>query len=225
MIRVVWISLLAALLTFAAADPLAAILAKMDEAAAGFKGLSADLTRIQHTGVINEDSKDAGSIVIKRSKPHDTRVLFDVKEPDPKMMFFDGHKGEQYLPNANLVEEYDLSKYRGLVDELLLLGFGTTSKELSSAYTLSYGGPETLNGEKTTRIQLVPKSPDQRKYFVRVDLWISDTTGVSVQQKFYEPGGDYQLATYSNIKLNPNIPDSELKLNLPKGVKREYPGK
>jgi outer membrane lipoprotein-sorting protein len=40
-----------------------------------------------------------------------------------------------------------------------------------------------------------------------------------VRQKFYEPGGDYTLITYTNVRLNPEIPDSEFKS--PKGTKRE----
>jgi outer membrane lipoprotein-sorting protein len=225
MIRIFLICTMGALLEFGAEDPLQATLAKMDQAAMVFKGLSADLRKVHHTAVINEDTEDIGTILIKRPKPHETRVLFDVKKPDPKQLAFDGHKGEEYFPKAKLVQEYDLSKYKGLVDQLLLLGFGTTSKELQSAYTLSYGGTETVAGEKTSRIQLIPKSPETLAHLSKVDLWISDTSGVPVQQKFYEPGGDYDLATYSNIKLNPNIPDADLKLNLPKGVKVEHPGK
>jgi len=58
-----------------------------------------------------------------------------------------------------------------------------------------------------------------------VDLWISDTMGIAVQQKLYEPGGDYLLTTYTNIKLRLNLPDSLVRLDLPKSVKREYPQK
>jgi hypothetical protein len=31
------------------------------------------------------------------------------------------------------------------------------------------------------------------------------------------------VATYSNVKTNLNLPDAALKLDLPKGVKREFP--
>jgi hypothetical protein len=41
----------------------------------------------------------------------------------------------------------------------------------------------------------------------------------------YQPGGDYSLATYTKMQINVNIPESVVKLNLPKGVKREYPQK
>src|SRR5436309_1208361 len=56
--------------------------------------------------------------------------------------------------------------------------------------------------------------------FPKFELWISDATGISIQQKVYEQGGNYSIATYSNMKLDPSIPDSAVKLNLPKGVTR-----
>jgi hypothetical protein len=44
--------------------------------------------------------------------------------------------------------------------------------------------------------------------------------GVAVQVKVYEPGGDYTLATYSNMKLR-DVPESQVKLNAPKDAHRE----
>ena len=208
-----------------AAGPLETTLAHVDQSAAKFTGLSADLRRAHHTAVINEDTLDIGTILIKRPKPHDTRMLIDVKEPDARKAAIDSRKLQIYEPKSQTVTEYDLGKYRAMVDEYLLLGFGNSSKELQNSYSISLGGPETLGGEKTTRLELIPKTQEALAHLKRVDLWISETTGLPVQQKFYLPGGDYDLATFSNMKLNPNLPDSAVKLDLPRGVKREYPQK
>jgi outer membrane lipoprotein-sorting protein len=204
---------------------LAATLARMDDAAAKFKGLQADMQKIAHTAVINEDSVDAGTIAVKRPNPHDIRVLMNFQPPNPRQVMIAGVKGAIYYPGMNTVQEYDLGKSRSLVEQFMLLGFGSNSKDLESAYSIRLGGPETVAGQKATRIELIPKSQDVLEHLKRVDLWISDTMGIAVQQKLFEPGGDYLLATYTNIKLRPNLPDSLVKLDLPKSVKREYPQK
>jgi outer membrane lipoprotein-sorting protein len=209
----------------AADNSLADTLARMDEAAAKFKGLEADMQKVAHTAVISEDSVEAATIAVKRLKPHDIRVRIDFKPPNPRQVAIAGVKGEYYVPGINTVQEYDMGKSRSLVEQFMLLGFGSNSKDLKSAYSIGLGGPETAAGQKSTRIELIPKSEDVLAHFKRVDLWISDTMGIAVQQKLFEPGGDYLLATYTNIKLRPNLPDSAVKLNLPKGVKREYPQK
>jgi len=209
----------------AADSSLAATLARMDEAAAKFKGLQADMQKIAHTAVINEDTVEAGTIAVKRLKPYDIRVRIDFQSPNPRQVAIAGVKGAMYYPGINTVQEYDLGKSRSLVEQFMLLGFGSNSKDLKSAYSIGLGGPDTVAGQKTTRLELIPKSQDVLEHLKRVDLWISDTMGIAVQQKLYEPGGDYLLTTYTNIKLRLNLPDSEVKLDLPKSVKREYPQK
>jgi outer membrane lipoprotein-sorting protein len=202
-----------------------AVLARIDEAAAGFRSLSADLHKVSHTAVINESTVDDGTILFKRPKPHDMRMLIDIKKPDQKTVTLQGRKVEIYYPKINTVQEWDAGKNRELLDQILLLGFGSTSKDLQGGYNLREGGPETVAGQKSMRIELLPKSKEAQAHLTKVELWISDANGLPVQQKFHMPGGDYAMTTYTNIKVNPNLPDSAMKLNLPKGVKRETPQK
>jgi outer membrane lipoprotein-sorting protein len=205
----------------ASAATLTETLARMDQAARKFTSLSADIRKISHTGVINENTEDVGTVMMKRPKPHDIRMLFDIKPPDPKQLFLDGKKVQIFYPNSLTEQEYDMGKYKSLLDQFLLLGFGSNSSELQSDYTISLGGAEVVAGEKTTRLELIPKSQEMQAHLKRVDLWLSDQTGMPVQQKFFQPGNDYQVATYTNIKINPSLPD--LKLDVPKGTKKEYP--
>jgi outer membrane lipoprotein-sorting protein len=100
-----------------------------------------------------------------------------------------------------------------------LLGFGSNSAELRNSYKVELGGPETVAGQKSVRLVLTPKSADVLAKLTRVELWISDTLGIAVQQKFTQPGDDYTLATYTNVKLNPGPP--ELKWDIPKDAHKE----
>ena len=51
-----------------------------------------------------------------------------------------------------------------------------------------------------------------KSMFQAITLWIDPARGVSVQQKFQEPSGDYRLAKYSNIRVNEKIPGDIFKL-------------
>jgi len=84
---------------------------------------------------------------------------------------------------------------------------------------------ETLDGKATTRIELIPRTASMREHLKRVEMWIPLTDGNPIQQKFYQPSGDYFLSAYTEVKINPAVRDSELGLNLPKGTKREFPQK
>jgi outer membrane lipoprotein-sorting protein len=201
-----------------AADDLQAIYAKIDAGAAGFKGLTADIRRVAHVDLINEDDIETGKITLKRPKPHEIRMRIDFQDP-VKQVSFSGNKVQVYYPKSNTAEEHDLGKYKGMVEQFLLLGFGSTSKDLRDGYNIRLVGQENINNQPTKRIELTPKSSDLAQTFPRIELWISTVTGMALQQKLYEKGGkDYQLATYSNMQLRSDIPDADVKLNIPKGV-------
>ena len=201
------------------ADPiLEAVLARLDQASASFKGLTADIRKVSHTEVVNADDADSGTIMVKRVKAHDTRIRIDFTTPRQQSVTIGGGKAQVYNPKSNEAQELELGKNRGLVNQFMLLGFGSNSGELKNAYLVTLGGAESINGEKTTRIMLVPKDPEILARVKKCELWISDK-GLTVQQKFHTGGGDFVLSTYSRMKLNPSIADKDLKLELPKGVK------
>jgi len=202
-----------------------ALLARMDRAAAAFRSLSAKVRRVAHTAVINENNIDVGSILVKRGKGSELRMLSEITEPDPKAVAYQGRKLEVFYPKIQTVQEFDVGKHRGLVEQFFLLGFGASRKELERDYSIRVLGVETVTGETATRVEFTPQSEQVLKHLKKAELWISETTSYPIQQKFYQSGGDYNLVTYTGVKINPELSDAALKLKLPKNVKREYPQK
>jgi outer membrane lipoprotein-sorting protein len=214
------IALMAAL-PLPAADPtLDQTLAKMDQAALHFKGLSANLQSVQHMDAIHEDDSQTGTILVKRSNRKDLHVKISIEKPEPKTAVADGTKLQVYYPSSAEVQEMAIGQKRSLVGMILTLGFGGTSKELRSDYQVTLGGTETVAGESATRLTLIPKSDEMLAQWKQIDLWISDKSGYAVQQKFYERGKDYTVITYTSVQPKPDIPDSAFDLVVPKGTKK-----
>lgn len=206
----------------AGAETLDSVLARMDASAAEFRALSAKLKKTTYTAVLNESSSESGTIRVRRLSAKDLRMLINFAEPDAKNVAYANKKWQIFYPKINTVQEYDFGKQSALVDQALLLGFGTASADLKRGYSLKYLGEDTVDGKKTSHLELVPKSSEAREHFTKVELWISEA-GHPVQQKVVQPSKDYYLVTYSEIHLNPKLDDESLKLRLPKGVKKEYP--
>jgi outer membrane lipoprotein-sorting protein len=216
------LALLCAAAARPADDPLASTFAKMDAAASGFKALTADVKKISHTEFLKQDDIDSGTMAVKRSKPHELRALVNITAPDKKQVELNGHNVQMYYPKSNTVQIANLDKKTTtMVDQLLLLGFGGTSADMKGAYDVKLGGPETLDGQKTMRLVLTPKRPETLPDVVTIELWLSDVNGMALQQKFNEHAGDYVLAVYSNMKVNPPLQDSAVKLNAPKDAHKE----
>ena len=207
-----------------ASDPLDQVLTKLDRSAASFKGMAADLTQTAHTAAINADDVASGTIRVKREKPGATRMLVNFTQPDPKTVQLQAQTLDIYLPNSKTVTEYSLGKNSTLIEQFLLLGFGTSRQDLAAANTIRYLGAETVRGQAAAHLELTPKSPEVLQHVQKIELWLSTETGTPLQHKIFQPGGDYQLFAFSNLVMNPpNLSDSSLKLKLPKGVKIERP--
>ncbi len=215
---VLWLAAIGTAAAAAAPDPLEAALGGMDKAAAKFKGLSADVVKVAHDAVLNEDDSFTGTIAVRRPRARELTFVLDILQPDPKKVRLTGHKLEMYYPKKNEMQIVDLDKKGSkVVDQFMLLGFGSTSDELRSAYKLEFGGAETVAGQKCVRLVLTPKSPEVLAKLPKFELWLSGSLGIAVQQKLWEPGGDYEMATYTNIRLGAS---GELKWDVPKDAKK-----
>jgi len=208
----------------AAADSLEDVLGRLDRSSASFHALSADVRYVEHTAVINEDSVDTGTMRMKRAK-RDMQMLVDFAAPDRKTVALHDHIVEIYYPKTQEVQEIDIGNHRELAEQLMLVGFGTSGKELAAAYDVKVVGSEAVSGKPTTRLELVPKSAEILKNMTKLELWIPAGDVYPVQQKFYFPSGDYKLVTYTGVQMNPPLSDSDLKLKVPKDTKRVFPQK
>lgn len=216
---------LALVLPLMAADPLSDVFAKLDKSAGTFRGMTAKVVQTVHTAIVNDDSTENGNVKLRRAKPGDTRILLEFTNPDPKFVALEGDQGRIYLPKAKVVQVYDLRTRKNIVDQGLLLGFGSTSAEIKASYDASWVGNETLNGQPTTHIKLVPKSKEVLQSIKQADLWLSDA-GTPVQQRILTSAkGDYTQLTYSSVQLNPSLSDKDLRLTLPKGIQIQQVGK
>jgi outer membrane lipoprotein-sorting protein len=78
---------------------------------------------------------------------------------------------------------------------------------------------ETVGGIAADKLELIPKSERFRSNIARILLWIDPARGISVQQQFFEPSGDYRLAKYSEIQMRQKLPEDVFKLKTTKKTK------
>lgn len=204
---------------------LSAILARLDQNAATFRSMSAKLERTDYTAVLKDASKESGSILMLKKKQGVVEMRIDFTQPDTKQVSYADKKVQSYLPKINTVQIVDVGKIDNLISQGVLIGFGTTSKELQKAYSMRVIGEETLNSKLTTKLELIPKGDSPLMKVKKIEVWLADSDGYPVRQKLYQGAGDYNQATYSDLKINPAMKESDVRLDLPKNVKKEFPGK
>lgn len=206
------------------ASGLDAVLKKMDDVAANFRSTQAEFQWDIYQKVIDEvDDVETGTIYYRRNgKDKDIEMMAEVKKagtsvptlkPEQKFVLYSGGKVRLYQPKVDQVTEIDLGKNQTDYQSYLVLGFGGSGQDLQKTFDVSYEGTETINGVATARLKLVPKSQKVRDTYSEIYLWIDLDRGISVQQKFVQPAGDYRLAKYSDIQVNgKKISDDVFKL-------------
>ena len=195
-----------------------AVLDRIDEAGQSLNSMKADITQKKWTDILAEfDSGETGDLSFLRSG-QDLYLRKDITAPTENSLVIKGGEVVFYQPGIKQAQQYQLGENKDKA-EYLLLGFGTDKDAIKDIYDLELLGVETLNGSKTYKIQMDPKSEKVSAFFVRIVLWIDAEMWVPVQQKLVEPTQDYLLITFNNIRLNANVRKSEFDMKLPGDVK------
>ncbi len=195
------------------------VLAQMDAAARNFKTTEASLVSDQYEKVIDETDTQKGTIYFRR-EGGEIQMAADFAEPSKKYVIYSGGKVQVYQPKIDQVNEYNVAdKNRGDIESYLVLGFGGSGQDLLKSYDVKFQGSETVNGIAAEKLELIPKSVRLRNNIARILLWIDPARGISVQQQLFEPGGDYRLAKYSEIKINQKLSDDVFKLKTTRKTK------
>ena len=187
------------------------VLSQMDATANNFRSTEADFVWDQYSKVVDEHDLENGKVYFRRVN-NETQMAADVTAPDKKSVLYTDSKVQLYQPKIDQVTIYNAGKNRADVESYLVLGFGGGGHDMLKSFDVKYLGSEDVGGIRTTKLDLVPKSAKIRNTFQHIYLWIDPARGISLQQQFFEPSGDYRLTKYSNIQINQKIPDSMFKL-------------
>ncbi len=187
------------------------VLKKMDEAASHFRSTEADFVWDQYMKVVDETDSQKGKVYFKRGGSG-VQMAADIREPAPKYVLYSDAKVQVYEPRIDQITVYDAGKNKDAFESFLVLGFGGRGHDLSKSFDVKFAGTEKVGSVDTSKLELVPKADSVRNNFSRILLWIDPQRGISVQQQFFQPSGDYRLAKYSDIKVNKGIADSAFKI-------------
>ena len=207
-------SLLLCILSGAAmaqAQNLESVLSSMDKAAASFRTAQCDFVWDQYQRVVDDHDYQKGTMYFRR-QGSEVQMAADINSPAKKYVLFTGSLVSVYQPSIDQVTQYNPGKNKADFESYLVLGFGGSGRDLTKSFDVNYAGMEQVEGVNAAKLELTPKSQKVKSMFQAITLWIDPARGVSVQQKFQEPSGDYRLAKYSNIRVNEKIPGDIFKL-------------
>lgn len=201
----------------AQAEPVDAILTRMNTAAKQFKSVSASMHQLDYNFVLKESTPSDATLRIRRNKGAFQGVL-EYKPPDPRTIAFAGKEVKIYDPKAHQVQVLNAGNFVSHFSEFFL--FGTSGTELQKTYTITGAGAESIGSVPTTHLVLTPKSADLQRMIGTLDVWIPDGTAYPIQEKAVETTShNMHTYTFSDVTINPRLPESAFEFKIPPGTK------
>lgn len=199
--------------SLSATDDLQSVLHQLDVAAANFHSTSAEVEFDSITTEPIPDTDVQKGTAYFEHQGKSVRMAAHISEfngkPVPKIVLCANGQFELFEPMINQVTRF---KNAARFESYLLLGFGASGKELADKWNIKYDGPETVDGIKTDKLELVAKDPAVLKIFPKVTIWVDPQRDISVKQIFEEGQGQSRVCLYSNFKFNQALPGDAFKL-------------
>jgi len=174
-------------LTTSAADDKDHVLRRLDATAVHFQTVSADFEfDTFQTDPIPDKDVQKGTVYFDRKGGNFQMAVHQTEfngKPVPKIYGRIGGAFKMFDPKLN---EVTTTKKFDKYESFLMLGFGASGKDLEDKWEIKYLGPETLDGVKTEKLELVAKDPAVRKNFPKITVWMDTDRGISLKQVFDE---------------------------------------
>lgn len=171
------------------------------------------------TTTIDGDSEEVRSEVWAR--PDSGEIRQEVLAPEKRA-------GDLTVSNGSVMWSYDESAgtaTRVNVGEIRRdAGFGSYLDGLTEQYDIAYNGTETLDGQQTYRVTLLPNASASTIVDSKVTLWL-DTDRMFPLKTHTEVGDDISTTVrYTDLEINPDIPVERFEFEPQKEVEIKEPG-
>ena len=185
---------------------LAAVLARMDASSKNFRSTEASVKREQYDRLVHDTTTQIGTMYFQRTG---AAVQMGAKFDPPSAQIVEYKNGtvRLYSAGTNHLDTYSAARNQAQMDTFVTLGFGGSGADLAKAWTITDQGADTIDGVKVEKLDLVSKDPAARSNFTHITIWIDPDRDVSLKQEFFDPAGNTNTATYSNIRYNQPIKD------------------
>jgi outer membrane lipoprotein-sorting protein len=179
----------------------------MDSVAKDFRTFTAKFSQKKYTAVLKEfDIPETGEFYYSRTKEGSVLMRHEVTSPGKRITTIKGDTGIVFRPDIKEAQMARRDKMQNYV-EYFALGIGQYSSKLREKFKISYAGSDWINKAPCSILIMVPKDP--KVGLDSITVWIKESTWTPAQYKFQEPSRDYLLITFSEEKVNPNIPNSK----------------
>ena len=194
------------------------LLVEIDARGAQVKDLKADFTQQKFTPLLKKPLTSTGTILIKGAAS-----LWTTVQPEPTVMRIDDKQLQLLYPRQKVLEVYPTDSKMASLAASPFPRLDVLKKHFSfERLPVKDVDPSAKEGE-TLALRMQPLEPELRKHIDEVRVLLQVTTGFVLRATTIDADGDRVVLSFSNIRINGGVPDRELELVVPPGVKVTHP--
>lgn len=175
------------------------VLNQMETAGKKMNTLVAKLSQQKINTQLGIKDEEFGELHYVPAKNGSMKLRIDITKPAQRTIIINGDE----------VKYYDNETHQLLITSLknkpktksfgtLAITFGSVAA-IRANYNVSYLKDEKIGSENAAVLKLVPKEQGQYK---EIDIWISRSMGLPIQQRFIEKNNDVLIMSLSGLKMN-----------------------
>jgi outer membrane lipoprotein-sorting protein len=194
------------------------LLVEVDSRGAQVKDLKADFTQQKFTPLLKKPLTSTGTILIKGSAS-----LWHTTQPEPTVMRIDDKELRLLYPRQKVLEVYPTGQKMASLAASPFPRLDVLKKHFTFEQIPTKDLDPAAKDGDTLALRMQPTEPDLRKHIDEVRVLLQVSTGFVLKAVTVDSDGDRVVLSFSNIRINGGVPDRELELVVPTGVKVTRP--
>lgn len=146
----------------------------------------------------------------------------NVASPSKMTILLERSTVHHYKPDANVVEEYSLSKHKDRLEPFIVLGFTTTGRDLDKDYLVTFIGEDSIGERRILGLELTPKKDNVRAVVSKIEIWVDESSWLPARQIItHTSGGEVLTVTYRGTARNLDLNRELFSDKWPKGTDKK----
>ena len=196
------------------------VLDRLSKSTSRLRSFEAKISIRNWTDLLDEfDQGEKGRLILLR-KDGKTFIRRQIDKPQTSILVVNKGQAIFYQP---LIKQAVFYNSGGRKDGAanLFLAFTSGRQKLEKDYQPRLLGREMVGASHAYVLELTPRAEEARNQFSRVIFYLDPDLWLPVRQDIIQPNRDYQRIEFSDYQINPDVPMSTFKIDLPKDVKKK----
>jgi outer membrane lipoprotein-sorting protein len=196
-----------------------AFIAQVAEKTKDFKSLRAKFRQQKFMAIAKQPIVSEGTFAWLRPTQNRTLVRWDTQKPSSGLCLVTATELLLYYPELKEAEKYDISRANPILANIMVAP--RLAADIQEAFSIRIEQPGNVSEQDDSPhvLLLTPTQEDVQKFIEHMRLWLDPRTLLVKKIEYLDASKDRTVVEFSEVKLNPELKESDFSIELPDDVR------